>query len=325
MDETSVSLEDVVAAQRGIAGKVHRTPLVGSTALGDLVGVPLYLKLENWQKTGSFKVRGALTKIATLNDEERSRGLVTCSAGNHAQGVAYAAAAAGLPCTVVMPAEAPQTKIAATRGYGAKLELVPERSQLFPRALEIADQEGATFIQPFDDPAIIAGQGTVGLEVLEDLPETATVVVPIGGGGLISGISLAVKSRKPGARIIGVEPEGAPSMYRSRKEGKAVHLDSTNTIADGLTAPFAGELNYQVVERYVDDLVLVDDDEIRRAMFLLLERCKVLAEPAAAAPLAALLAGKAGNVAGPVVLIVSGGNTDVATLGNLLSGVQGAA
>lgn len=322
MDSVLVSLDDVVAAQRGIAGKVHRTPLIGSTALSNIVGAPIYLKLENWQKTGSFKVRGALTKIATLNEDERARGLVTCSAGNHAQGVAYAAAAAGLPCTVVMPAEAPQTKIAATRGYGANLELVAERSQLFPRALEIAEQTGATFIQPFDDPAIIAGQGTVGLEVLEDLPETATVVVPIGGGGLISGIALAVKSRKPDTRVIGVEPEGAPSMYRSRNEGKAVHLDSVNTIADGLTAPFAGELNYQIVERYVDDLLLVNDDEIRRAMFLLLERCKILAEPAAAAPLAALLAGKAGAVRGPVVLIVSGGNTDVATLGDLLQGVD---
>ncbi|HLI50963.1 MAG TPA: threonine/serine dehydratase [Thermomicrobiaceae bacterium] len=316
-----VTLDEVIAAQRSIAGKVHRTPLVGSTALGDLAGAPLFLKLECWQKTGSFKVRGALTKIATLSDDERARGLVTCSAGNHAQGVAYAAAAAGLPCTVVMPAEAPKTKIAATRGYGAHLELVAERSQLFPRALEIAEQTGATFIQPFDDPAIVAGQGTVGLEVLDDLPEAATVIVPIGGGGLISGVALAVKSRKPDIRVFGVEPEGAPSMYRSRNEGQAVHLDSVNTIADGLTAPFAGELNYRIVERYVDDLVLVTDDDIRRAMFLILERCKILAEPAGAAPLAALLSGKVGRVRGPVVLIVSGGNTDVATLGKLLGDV----
>ncbi|HUZ01508.1 MAG TPA: threonine/serine dehydratase [Thermomicrobiaceae bacterium] len=316
-----VTLEDIVAARAVVAPRVHRTPLVGSAALGHLVGAPLYLKLECWQKTGSFKPRGVLTKIAALNPEERQRGLITASAGNHAQALAWAAGAAGVPCTVVMPSAAPATKIAATQGYGATVVLEPDRMALFSHAIALADEHGYTFVPPFDDPAIVAGQGTVGLEVLEDLPDVGTVVVPIGGGGLISGIALAIKSQRPATRIVGVEPEGAPKMWRSRREGHAVHLDRVQTIADGLSAPFAGELPFSLVERYVDDLVLVTDDEIRRGMALILERCKVLAEPAGAAALAALLTGAATFRPGePVVAIVSGGNTDVAGLGQLLAG-----
>ncbi|MGH3266109.1 MAG: pyridoxal-phosphate dependent enzyme, partial [Trebonia sp.] len=201
--------------------------------------------------------------------------------------------------------------------------LEPDRMNLFPHALGLAEERGYTFVPPFDDQAIIAGQGTIGLEILDDLPEVGTVVVPIGGGGLISGIALAVKSRRPQVRVIGVEPEGAPKMWRSRKEGQAVHLNSVQTIADGLSAPFAGELNFALVEQYVDELVLVNDEEIRQAMFLILERCKVLPEPAGAAAFAALLTGKAVPRAGePVVAMISGGNVDVASLGMLLAGVS---
>ncbi|HET9014394.1 MAG TPA: threonine/serine dehydratase [Thermomicrobiaceae bacterium] len=319
-----VTLQDVVAARAVVASRVHRTPLVGSAALGRMVGAPLYLKLECWQKTGSFKPRGVLTKIAALSPAERARGLVTFSAGNHAQALAWAAAAEGVPATVVMPSAAPATKIAATEGYGATVVREPDRLALFSHAQSLADEHGYTLVPPFDDPAVVAGQGTVGLEVLDDLPEVGTVVVPIGGGGLIGGIATAVKSRRPRARVVGVEPEGAPKMWRSRREGHAVHLDLVDTIADGLSAPFAGELPFGLVERYVDDLVLVTDDEIRRAMALILERCKVLAEPAGAAALAALLTGKATFRPGePVVAIVSGGNTDVAGLGTLLAGALG--
>ncbi len=319
-----VTLEDVQRARSIIDGRLHRTPLVSSMALGARIGAPLYLKLESLQKTGSFKPRGVLTKIATLTTEERARGLVTASAGNHAQALAWAATAVGVRCTVVIPATAPASKVAATEGYGATVVLEPNVSTLFARAQSLAAEHGYVFVPPFDDPAIIAGQGTVGLEVLEDMPEVGTVVVPVGGGGLISGIALAIKSQRPNVRVIGVEPEGASAMWQSRREGHAVRLDSVNTIADGLSAPFAGEHTFAVVQQYVDDLVLVTDDQIRAAMALILERCKVLAEPAGAAALAALLSGAATVRQGaPVVAIVSGGNVDVSRLAALMADVQG--
>lgn len=318
----TITLEDVKAARQTIAGRLHRTPLVSSKALGHRIGVSLYLKLENLQKTGSFKPRGVLTKIAGLSREERKYGLVTASAGNHAQALAWAATAEGVRCTVVMPATAPASKVAATQGYGASVVLVPDVSSVFSRAQSLAEEEGYTFVPPFDDPAIISGQGTVGLEIFEDLPDVGTVVVPIGGGGLISGIALAIKSQRPNVRIVGVEPEGSAAMWRSRQEGKPVQLDRVDTIADGLGAPFAGEITFQVVQHYVDDLVLVTDDQIRSAMALILERCKVLAEPAGAAAVAGLLSGavKVSHDHGaPVVAIVSGGNTDVSRLAALLA------
>lgn len=317
-----VTIDDVVAARQIIAGRLHRTPLVRSTALGARIGVPLYLKLENWQKTGSFKPRGVLTKITALSETERAHGLVTASAGNHAQALAWAAADAGIACTVVMPATAPASKVAATQGYGAKVVLEPGVATVFSRAQSLASEHGYTFVPPFDDPAIIAGQGTVGLEIIEDLPEVSTVVVPIGGGGLISGIAIAIKSKHPDVRIIGVEPEGAAAMWRSLQAGRPVRLDRVETIADGLSAPFAGELTFAVVQQYVEEVVLVTDDQIRSAMALILERCKVLAEPAGAAAVAALLSGAITTPsAGPVVAVVSGGNVDVGKLATLLQPV----
>jgi len=317
-----VTLEDVTSARQVLADRIHRTPLIGSTEISRRVGAPVFFKLENMQKTGSFKVRGVLNKIAALGPEERARGLLAASAGNHAQALAWAATAEGVASTVVMPADAPQTKVQATQQYGATVVMEPDRMKLFSRADELARERGLTFVPPFDDPLVIAGQGTVGLEILEDLPEVGTVVVPIGGGGLIAGVAVAIKRQRPNAKVIGVEPEGAPKMWRAHQAGHTVKLDRIDTIADGLAAPFAGELTFALVQRYVDDLVLVSDDEIRQAMFLLLERCKVLAEPAGAAALAALLTGKV-SVApdAPVVAIVSGGNTDVASLSTLLQGV----
>jgi threonine dehydratase len=314
-----VTLDDVRSARQAIAGRVHRTPLVGSAALSARSGAPLYLKLENWQKTGSFKPRGVLNRIATLSRAERERGLVTASAGNHAQALAWAAAAEGLPCTVVMPETAPAAKIDATRGYGGTVVFEPSTLTVFQRAQALVDEHGYTFIPPFDHPAIVAGQGTVGLEILEDLPDVGTIVVPIGGGGLIAGVALAIKSQHPNARIVGVEPEGAAAMWRSRREGKPVRLDKVDTIADGLSAPFAGEVPFAIVQQYVDDLVLVSDAEIRAAMILLLERCKLLVEPGGAAGVAALLSGAAKTQPGvPVVAVLSGGNVDAGRLAKLL-------
>lgn len=314
-----VTVEDILVAQQTIAGRLHRTPLVSSAAIGARIGAPLYLKLENWQKTGSFKPRGVLTKISALSQAEREHGLITASAGNHAQALAWAAAAEGIQCIVVMPATAPASKVAATRGYGATVVLEPDVTTVFSHAQSLAAEHGYTFVPPFDDPAIVAGQGTVGLEILEDLPSVATVVVPVGGGGLIAGVALAIKSQRPGTRIIGVEPEGASAMWRSREAGRALRLERVDTIADGLGAPFAGELTFAIVQQYVDDLVLVTDDQIRSAMALILERCKVLAEPAGAAGIAALLSGAvAVSTPEPVVAIVSGGNVDVSRLAALL-------
>ena len=315
-----LTMDSVISAEQAIAGRLHRTPLVASAALSARIGAPLYLKLENWQKTGSFKPRGVLTKIAALSVAERARGLVTASAGNHAQALAWAAAAEGLACTVVMPETAPAAKVAATRGYGATIVFEPSTLTVFERAHALVAEHGYTLVPPFDDEAIVAGQGTVGLEILDDLPDTGTLVVPIGGGGLIAGVALAAKSLRPDMRVVGVEPEGAAAMWRSRQAGQPMRLESVTTIADGLSAPFAGSVPFEIVQRYVDDLVLVSDAAIREAMLLILERCKLLAEPGGAAGLAALLSGAAKVPPGaPVVVVLSGGNVDAGRLAQLLA------
>jgi threonine dehydratase len=315
-----VSLSDVHAAREAIGSRLVRTPLLYSDALSARFGRPLYLKLENLQKTGSFKPRGVLTKIASLSDEEKSRGLVTISAGNHAQALAYAAQANGLHCTVVMPATAQATKVANTRGYGAEVILHPDHITLLDRMRTEQDAHGYVYVPPFDDPYVIAGQGTVGLEIMEDLPDAAAVIVPVGGGGLISGIATAVKGMRPATQVSGVEPEGAPGMFNSLAAGHAVHLDHVNTIADGLAAPFAGELNYSIVRDLVREVVLVSDDEIAAAVPVLVESAKVVPEPAGAAALGALLVGRVTlPPEGPVVAVVSGGNLDLARLAALIA------
>lgn len=302
-----------------IAGSIHRTPLIRSRTLSERVGAPLYLKCENLQRTGAFKVRGALHRLLRLERGARDRGVVTISAGNHAQAVAWAAAAAGVPAVVVMPEAASRTKIEASRGYGAEVILHGTAAQAFERAFELAEERGLTFVHPFDDPEVVAGHGSCGLEIVEDLADVAAVVVPVGGGGLLSGIAAAVATVRPGVAVWGVEPEGAPAMHRSLREGVPVHLDRVDTVADGLGAPMAGTLNFDLVRAHARGVVLVDDAAIVEAMKLLLERTKLLAEPGGAAGLAALLRGRIPLEPGePVAVVLSGGNVDLSLLGRLL-------
>ena len=313
-------IDDLHAAREKISGAVHRTPTVSSRSLSERVGRPVFLKCENLQKTGSFKVRGALNRILNLSIEARERGVVTISAGNHAQAVAWAATRTGISSTVVMNAKASPTKALATEGYGGEVILQGTVFEAFDLALEVAETRGLTFLHAFDDPLIVAGAGTLGLEILEDVPDAATVVVPIGGGGLISGVALAVAGLSPTTRVFGVEPEGACAMRQSLDKGEAVTLDGVNTVADGLGAPMAGELNYEIVRRHVEDVILVSDTEIRQAMAFILARAKLLTEPAGAAVVAALLNGKIPLSDGPVVAVLSGGNVDMDRLPDLLAG-----
>jgi len=307
----ATSLDDIRAARAVIQGRVHRTPLVTSRLLGERAGVRLFLKAENLQKTGSFKPRGVFNRLRHLSDEERGRGLITISAGNQAQALAYAAAAEGLRCTVVMPGHASATKVAASRAYGAEVVVGGTMHEAFENVREIQQARGLTLVHPFDDPYIIAGQGTVGLEILEDLPDVDAVVVAIGGGGLISGVAAAVKLSRPGARVIGVEPEGAATLWTALRAHAPVRLDSVNTIADGLTAPIAGVLTLAAVERFVDEVVLVSDAEIAAATRAVLQYAKLLVEPAGAAGVAALLSGRVTFPAGArVAVVLSGGNVD---------------
>lgn len=316
----SVRLADVRRARERIGDRVHRTPLFSATLLGRRAGdVALHLKAENLQKTGSFKVRGVLNKLLGLERAEKDAGVVTVSAGNHAQALAWGSRAVEIDCTVVMPRTAPRAKVAACEGYGATVVLEGDVFDAFQRALDIADDEGRTFVHPFDDPAIVAGQGTVGVEILEDLPDVECVVVPVGGGGLVSGIAAAVKLSDPDVRVYGVEPKGADAMRRSLDAGEPVRLDTVDTIADGLGSPMAGELTYPMVRRFVDDVVLVEDAEIAGAMGELLTYTKLLAEPAGAAGVAALRSGRIPVEAGArTVAVLSGGNVDLERLATLL-------
>ncbi len=313
------TLDHLKSARRRVSRAVQRTPVLSSRTLSAVVGGPVFLKCENLQKTGSFKVRGALNRILELDDEARCRGIVTVSAGNHAQAVAWAAARMGISATVVMKAEASPAKVRATEGYGAEVILRGTIFDAFELASEIAEEQGLTLLHAFDDPLIVAGAGTVALEILEDVPDTATIVVPVGGGGLVSGAALARAYLKPGLQVFGVEPEGACAMRRSLERGAAVTLERVETVADGLAAPMAGELNFEIVRRHVEDVVLVNDAEIQEAMAFVLSRAKLVVEPAGAAAVAALLAGRIPRREGPVVAVLSGGNVDLERLPVLLS------
>lgn len=311
-------LSDIRAAANRLAGRVHRTPLLTSRSLGERVGATIALKAECLQKTGSFKARGALNRVRSLDADARHRGLVTVSAGNHAQALAWAAAADGVPCTVVMPENASPAKIEASRAYGAEVVLRGDVFDAFDECFRLRDG-GLFFVHPFDDEAIIAGQGTVGLEIVEDAPDVEVVVVPVGGGGLLSGIAAAVKALRPGARLYGVEPTGAPSLRRALDDGAVVRLDAIDTIADGLAPPSAGERTLAHVQALVDDVVLVSDAQIIDAMRFALERAKLVLEPAGAAAIAGLLAGRVPDVArASVVAVASGGNISAHRLAALL-------
>jgi threonine dehydratase len=298
------------AAQR-TGSYLHRTPTLSSRTLGDRAGVRLDLKCESFQKTGSFKPRGALNIVLALSAEQRARGLVTVSAGNHAQAVAWAAKVVGVPCAVVMPADAPRSKMDAVRGYGATIVAHPDRATLFDRLREEEARTGATFVHPFDDPVGIAGAGTVGLEIVEQVPDVECVVVPIGGGGLVSGVACAVKAVRPECRVVGVELEAGPGMTPALAAGRPVPVKRPSTLADGLTPPFVGGIAVEVAQQALDDLVLVTEEEIMEAMRELLVRAKLFVEGSGAAATAALLGGKVTVRDGErVVSIISGGNAD---------------
>jgi len=313
-----LTLDRLRAARARIADSVHRTPLLRSSTLSEMAGTPVYLKCENLQKTGAFKVRGALHRLLRLSDEDRVRGVSTISAGNHAQAVAWAASAAGVSSLVVMPEHASPTKVRASREYGAEVILHGDAAAAFVRVRELTEERSLTFVHPFDDEELVAGHASCGLEILEDLPDVGAIVVPVGGGGLSSAIAAAVAASGSEADVWGVEPQGADAMHRSLAAGHAVHLDSVATIADGLAPPMAGELNHAILAEHARGVVLVDDDEIISAMTLLLERTKLLVEPSGAAGLAAILEGRIPLDDRPVVVVLSGGNADLEQLGALL-------
>ena len=292
--------------------------MLTSRILSERVGRAVHLKAEHLQRTGSFKVRGALNFMKTLAPEAAARGVVTISAGNHAQAVAWAAAKAGITANVVMPAGASRTKAQASADYGADVIVQGSVFEAFQLALDLAEDEGLTFVHPFDDARVLAGQGTVGLEILEDMPDVGTVVVPVGGGGLCAGIATALASAGSRARVFGVEPHGAAAMRKSLDEGAVVHLESVDTVADGLGAPMAGDLTYPLIRDHVEDVVLVSDLEIVRALAFTLTYTKQLVEAGGAAGVAALLEGRIPMGEGPVVVVLSGGNVGLDQLQELL-------
>jgi len=312
-----VGLSEIREARRRIAGQVLETPCTPSGVLGDLFGGRAWIKFENLQRTGSFKERGALNRMLDLTTEERVRGVIAASAGNHAQGVAYHAARLGVPATIVMPARTPLIKVANTERLGARVVLNGDvYDAAMAEALRLRAEGGLTLVHPFDDDLVIAGQGTIGLELLEQVPEMEVLVVPIGGGGLIAGIVAAVKSVRPEVRVVGVEAATLPAALRAREAGKPVTIEPGETIAEGIAVRRIGERTFPMIERYVDEIVTVSEDELANTILLLLEREKTVAEGAGAAAVAAVVQGKVADVAGrAVVMLLSGGNIDV----NLLS------
>ncbi|MEK3989753.1 threonine ammonia-lyase [Robertmurraya sp. FSL R5-0851] len=293
-------------------GIVHETPLDYSKTFSELAQNEVYLKLENLQKTGSFKVRGSYNKLISLSEEELKKGVVAASAGNHAQGVAYSSQMLGIPCTIVMPKGAPLSKVLATRQYGAEVILEGNVfDEALAYALELNEKRGATFIHAFDDESVITGQGTVGLEILDQLSEVEAVICPVGGGGLIAGVAMAVKEKNPNIAVYGVQTIACPSMKQSLLEQKPVALKSAPTMADGIAVQKPGAKNFEIVKKYVDDIVCVDEMEIARTMLLLLERNKLLVEGSGASSLAALIYKKISITNKKVAAVLSGGNVNV--------------
>ncbi|MGO8946830.1 MAG: threonine ammonia-lyase [Ktedonobacterales bacterium] len=313
------SVTDIWRAQEIIRPYISHTPILASRTLSAMTGASIFLKAENLQRSGAYKIRGATYKLSRLSEEERLHGVIAASAGNHAQGVAIAASALQIPCTIIMPTAAPLAKVTATQGYGATVVLYGDTyDDAYEHARELATQSGATYIEAFNDPSIIAGQGTIGLDILADLPDVEAIVVSVGGGGLISGIATAVKALKPSVRIIGVEASGAASMRAALDAGHPVVLRSINTIADGIATKVAGSLTFEIVREQVDEVMTVDDEEIIRAVLLLLERCKLLVEGAGAAAVAALLSGRLDVAGRKTVALLSGGNIDMNLIGKFI-------
>ncbi|MBQ5317428.1 MAG: threonine ammonia-lyase [Oscillospiraceae bacterium] len=313
-----LTLDMVYSANYKLREVIRNTDLIPAAKISDKCSV--YLKPENLQITGSFKVRGAYYKISQLTDEEKARGVIACSAGNHAQGVALAAARNGIHSVICLPDAAPISKIEATKAYGAEICLVDGvYDDAYARALELRDEKGYTFIHPFDDEMVIAGQGTIGIELLEQLPDVDAVVVPIGGGGLISGVAFTIKSLNPKVKVYGVQAEGAPSMEKSIAHGRIERLPSVATIADGIKVMEPGEHTFDLCKKYVDGIVTVNDDEISSAILALMEQQKLVAEGAGAVPVAAVMFDKIPDIEGKkVICLVSGGNIDVTILNRVI-------
>lgn len=311
-----IELSHIQSAAERIRGKIHRTPLLSAATLGERARVRLVLKCENLQKTGSFKSRGALNKVLCLSAEERSRGLITVSAGNHAQATAWAARQVGAPCAVVMPVDAPRSKIDAVKGYGAEVILHADRATLFDRLHQVREERGATFVHPFDDPVVLAGAGTTGLEIMEEMRDADVVIVPVGGGGLMSGVACAAKALSPRTHVVAVELEAGPGLKPALDAGKPVPVSRpTDTLADGMTPPFVGSIPLEVARRLIDEIVTVSEEEIVDAMRLLITRAKLYVEGSGAAATAALLSGRVQPRPGALVVsIVSGGNVDLSRL-----------
>ncbi|GLW97615.1 threonine ammonia-lyase [Microtetraspora sp. NBRC 16547] len=318
MGVPQVSYDDVVAARKVLDGVIVQTPVVQSRVLSEMLGGPVRLKCENLQRAGSFKVRGAYVRIARLTDEERARGVVAASAGNHAQGVAFASGLLGAKSVVYMPEGAPLPKIEATRAYGADVVFAGQTVDVaLQAAKEHAERSGAVFIHPFDHPDVIAGQGTIGLEILEQFPEVGTIVLPIGGGGLAAGVALAVKSLRPGIRIVGVQAERAAAYPESLAAGHPVMVEPMSTMADGIAVGRPGELPFELIHYLVDSVVTVSEESLSRALLLCLERSKLVVEPAGVAGVAALL-DHPHAFDPPVVAVLSGGNIDPLLLAKVL-------
>jgi len=313
------TIDDIFKARDLFDDSIRKTPLQRSATFSKLIGTNVFLKLESLQMTGSFKVRGAYVKLNTLADEKRKKGVIAASAGNHAQGVAYAASRKGVSCTIVMPKNASPAKIAATRSYGAEVILRGMNyDESWVAAQDIAGRD-RTIIHAFDDEQVIAGQGTIGLEILEDLNDIDQIYLPIGGGGLAAGIAIAVKSRRPDIKIIGVESKAFPAMKQSLMKGSLQKIEAGFTIADGISVKSPGELTYKIASKYLDDIVLVEDSAIVRTMFLLMERMKLVVEPAGAASLAYLLSNGHHDNNRNIVSILSGGNVDMYLLGQVVT------
>ncbi|WP_223163646.1 threonine ammonia-lyase [Nocardioides humilatus] len=314
----TVTLADIEDARPLVDAVAVPTPMLESRWLSGVAGVPVYLKCENLQRTGSFKVRGAAVRIARLSDDERARGVVAASAGNHAQGVALAAQQHGIPATVFMPDGAPIPKVRATEGYGAEVRFVKGvLEDALAAAREFEAETGAVLIHPFDHTDIVAGQGTLGLEILEQIPEAATVIVPTGGGGLLCGVAIAVKAARPDVRVVGVQAAGAAAFPPSLAEGRPIRLPQMATMADGIAVGLPGDLTFRLVQEYVDELITVSEEALSRALLALVEREKLVVEPAGAAAAAALCE-EPGRFTGPVVVVLSGGNIDPLLLGKVI-------
>jgi threonine dehydratase len=316
---TPVTIADIWEAYKLLKPRLHHTPLAPSRTLRDITGADIYLKAENMQRSGSFKVRGASYKISRLSKEEYSCGVIAASAGNHAQGVAIAAAHYNIPCTIVMPETAPLAKVTATQGYGAEVVLHGfTYDDAYQYCLELQQETGATFIHAFDDPDVIAGQGTLGLEMLSDLPDADALIVPIGGGGLIAGITIAARALRPSIKIIGVQAAGAAGCRASLDAGEVRTLPSIATIADGIAVKRPGTLTFPIIQNLVDDVVVVNDEEIIGAVLLLMERSKMLVEGAGAAGVAAMLSGVVKLDGKRVLVPLTGGNIDINLVGRFI-------